>query len=134
MSIISIRSALQGGVNSITPALATAWENIHYPPVTDVPYQQVFILFATPDNNEYNGSHYRELGYMQINLMYPLKKGRADIDARAVLIRSTFARGNTFVHNGVTTVINRTPEIANGIVDGDRYKVIIKIPFYTNYS
>ena len=104
MSISSIRNALEAGVNGIATSLDTDWENVKHTPVQGVPYQQVFILFATPDNNEYNGAHYRELGYMQINLMYPPDVGRSAIDARAVLLRATFARGNTFSKDGIITV------------------------------
>ncbi len=130
MSIVSIRSSLEVAVNAM-PALSTAWENVPFEPVAGVPYQQVFILFAEPDNIEY-GSNYRELGFMQINLLYPLEVGTKDINTRAELIRTTFKRGNSFTSGGVTTTIHKTPEIMNGRVEGDRYKLIVKIPFFAN--
>ena len=131
MSILSIRQSLELGLNSITPVLDTAWENVDHVPVTGTPYQQVFIKFATPDNIEY-GSGYRELGYMQINLMYPVGVGTSAIDARAVMIRAKFARTETFVDDGIKTTITKTPVIYDGFVDGDRYRMTIRIPFHVN--
>ena len=131
MSILSIRKSLEVGLNSITPALETAWRNIDHTPTEGVPYQQVFIKYGTPDNISY-GSQYREIGYMQINLMYPVGVGTNDIDARAMLIRAKFARTETFVDNGIKTTITKTPVIYDGFVDGDRYRMTIRIPFHVN--
>jgi len=130
MSAIKIKAALESALNSMT-ALATAWENIEYVPVTGTPYQQVNILMAEPDNNEY-GRTYREIGYMQIKLMYPLKNGSLTAITRAELIRSTFYRGASFTSSGVTVVIDKTPEISEGSVEGDRWAIPVKIRFFAN--
>jgi hypothetical protein len=108
---------------------ATAFENVAFsPPLLSVPYQQVFILFARPDNSEFGSSH-TELGYMQVNLKYPLQAGTSAIGARAELFRTTFARGNSFVSGGVTVNITDTPEIAQGVADGTMFSVPVKIRF-----
>ena len=131
MSVVKIRAALETAVNAMTPALSTAFENAAFVPVAGTPYQQVNILFATPDNTEY-GSHYRELGYMQIRLMYPQAVGTSVVAARAELIRSTFYRGATFVSSGVSVIVEKTPEVSPGSVDGDRWAVPVKVRFFAN--
>lgn len=130
MSAIKIRAALETALNGITPAIATAWENSAFsPPASSVPYQQVNILFAEPENPTYGNSYHLEQGFMQVKLMYPLQAGSLTAMTRAELIRATFYRGASFTNGGVTAVINRTPSISPGNVEGDRWAVIVKIRF-----
>ncbi len=130
MSAVKIKSALETALNGMT-ALSTSWENAAFTPVAGTAYQQVNILFAEPDNVEYGRTH-RELGYMQIKLMYPLQVGSVTAITRAELIRSTFYRGASFTSSGVTVIIERTPEIGAGSVEGDRWSIPVKIRFFAN--
>ena len=130
MSAVKIKAALETALNGMS-ALATAWENVPYTPITGTAYQQVNILFAEPDNVEY-GRTYRELGYMQVKLMYPLEKGSSAAMTRAELIRSTFYRGASFTNSGVTVIIDKTPEISAGSIEIDRYAIPVKIRFFSN--
>lgn len=132
MSSVLIRAALESGLNAMSPALATAWENVAFtPPTTSTPYQSVSILFATPDNASY-GSGYREQGFMQIDLMYPQQNGPAAAYARAELIRTTFARGETFTSGAVSVIVDRTPEILAGRNEGGRYVLPVRVRFFAN--
>ena len=130
MSAVKIKAALETALNGMT-ALSTAWENAPFIPVAGTAYQQVNILLAEPENVEYGRTH-RELGYMQIKLMYPLQVGSVTAITRAELIRSTFYRGASFTSSGVTVIIERTPEIGAGSVEGDRWAINVKIRFYAN--
>lgn len=131
MSVVAVRAALETALNAMSPALSTAWENAAFVPVAGTPYQQVNILFATPDNLEF-GSNHRELGYMQVRLNYPQGVGTATAAARAELIRTTFYRGASFTSGGVTVVIEKTPEVSPGSVEGDRFVIPVKVRFYAN--
>lgn len=131
MSIVNIRAALETALNAMSPALSTAWENAAFVPVAGTPYQQVNILFASPDNMVYGSAH-RELGFMQVKLMYPLQVGTAVVAARAELIRATFKRGASFSNSGITVVVEKTPEVSPGSVDRDRWAVPIKVRFFSN--
>jgi hypothetical protein len=131
MSVVKIRVALETALNGMSPALSTAWENASFAPVAGTPFQRVHILFAQPENREF-GSRHRELGYMQVTLMYPLQVGTSLVNARAELIRSTFYRGAAFVNSGVTVTVSETAEVSPGGVDGDRYSVPVKIKFFSN--
>jgi len=132
MSSLKIRQALETAVNSMLPALATAWENVPYTPVVGTPYQKAYILFAEPENNEIASPRYRELGYLQLTLMYPLNVGTKDAQTRAELIRTAFPKGSTFAKSDVTVMVEKTPEIGTGQVDGDRWAIPVKIRFFSN--
>ena len=129
MSSLLIHKALDIALNAMTPALATAWENVAFTvPVISTPYQKVNLLLATPENREF-GSTYQEQGIYQISLFYPLQTGVSDALTRAELIRSTFLRGSSFTNSGVTVKITRTPEISAGTIEGDRWFIPVKIRF-----
>lgn len=128
MSSVDVRAGLEVALQAITPALATAFENVSFTPAAGVAYQRVTVLFAQPDNSEI-GRSYLERGYMQVDLAYPQNAGPGPAQARAELLRTTFWRGRTVVANGQQTLIDKTPEIVPGYVDGDRYVVPVKIPF-----
>jgi hypothetical protein len=132
MSTVSIRAALETALNGMSPAIATAWENIPFTtPAESVPYQVVHLLLAEPDNSVYGGEH-RELGYMQVRLLYPLNAGSAAALTRAELIRDLFPRGATFQSGGISVIIMRTPEILPATVEDGRYAVVVRVRFYAN--
>jgi len=127
--VLAVRSALEAALAAMSPALATAWENLPYTPVPGTPYQRVYLLPARPENPELGGALQIEQGYMQVSLAYPLDTGPAAATARAELIRSTFARGTSLTDSGITTIIPETPEIAPGRVEEDRFVVPVKVRF-----
>ena len=131
--VVQVRAALETALNTMNPALATSWENVAFAPVPGTPYQEVHLLFASPDNATFGIAHV-ERGYMQVKLMYPIQIGTSTIAARAELIRTTFARGNSFTSGGVTVIIERTPEVSPGSVDGDRFSVPVKVRFFAQIT
>lgn len=133
MSALLIRQALENALATITPAIDTAAENKEYKPITDTPYQIPYLLFADPSNPIVGRDQFRtEQGIFQVTLMYPANAGAAAAIARAELIRGTFYKGAQFTKGGVTVTVDRTPTIAPGAVDGDRWAVPVKIRFYSN--
>ena len=132
MSVAAIRAALETHLSAMSPSLTTAWENQDFkPPSPKTPFQFVNIMLADPDNPEFGGG-YREQGYMQVTLHYPLQEGTAAAMARAALIRATFPKDLSLTKDGVTLTINRTPAIGNGGVDGDHWALPVKIQFHAN--
>jgi len=129
MSVVSVRAALETALMTITPAIATAFENVAFvPPAASVPYQKAFVLFAEPFNGEMSSTH-QELGYMQVTLNYPRQAGANAASARAELIRAAFKRGKSFTSGAVTVNITNTPEISQGIDVGTMFTVPVKIRF-----
>jgi hypothetical protein len=130
MSIVSIRAALESKLNGISPALATAWENAPYTPITGTAYQRVWLLVAEPGNPTFGDDYYREQGILQVTLYYPLQTGSGTAAARADLIRTTFKRGTSMTSGSNTVIVYRTPEISNGRVEGDRWALPVRIRWY----
>lgn len=128
MSIAAIRKALEMGLDAMTPALATAWENASYMPTPGVPYQRVNLLHAKPDDAEVSTVH-TELGLLQVSLCYPVGKGPADAEARADLLFAAFPQGTTLVASGITVIVSGSPNIAPAQFEGDRYVLPIRIPW-----
>lgn len=134
MSIVSVRAALETKLNAMTPSLATSWENLPYTPVAGTPYQAAYVIPATPDNATMGDAYYREQGIFQVSLFYPLQAGAGVAAARAQLIRTAFKRGTSMTSGSVTVRIDKTPEIGQGRVDGDRWHVPVKIRWFAGIT
>lgn len=133
MSQSAIRSALETALNGMSPALATAWENVAFTqPVSSVPYQRAFLLFAAPENPDMGRGITRERGIFQITLCYPLQAGDGAARARADLIRATFYRSATFTSGSVKVIMERTPDVGAGSVSGDRWVVPVRCRFFAD--
>ena len=132
MSALAIRTALETALAAVSPAIAHAWENVPYIPVVGTPYARVHVLFAEPGNPEM-GRFTQERGFLQVQLVYPLGAGPAAAATRAQLIRASFYRGLALTASGVTTTLEKTPEIAPGRFEDDRYVVTCRVRFFANY-
>lgn len=132
MSLDKVRSALEIALHTMTPALATAWENQDFAPVAGTPYQEAHLLPATPDNSTLGDGHYRERGILQVTLKYPVGKGSSAAVLRAKLIRETFFRGASFTSGGVTTRIETKPSIGQGVTVNDRWVLPVSIRYFAD--
>ena len=132
MSAVAIMSALATALATVSPSLATAWENTPYTPVVGTAYQRVFLLMGEPVPLEQSGRVNREQGVMQVSLCYPLSTGSGAALTRAELIRATFYRGRTFTSGSTTLTIDRMPEISPALIENDRYVIPVRIRFYSH--
>lgn len=132
MSAKAIRAALEAYLNTMTPAVSIAAENMNFTPVSGTPFQRINLLRANPENPTIGATHYRELGVFQVSLHYPMNAGPSPAETRAELVRAHFKRGTTLTNSGITVTIDGTPTIASGFVDGDRWVVPVSIPYWAN--
>lgn len=128
----SVKKALRLALIAFDNVFSTQWENSTFAPVDSVPYQKVNFVFAEPQNPEISGGFYKENGYMQVQLFYPVGPGEGAADLRAQAIRDYFKMGLSFSADGINVTIDRTPYIAQGATDGNRYAVPVKIRFFAN--
>ena len=128
--LVSVRQALEVALFAITPAIACAWENQPYTPVTNSPYQRVTLVPSMPDNATFGDGHYQERGLLFIELHYPINNGSVTAATRAELIRTTFKRGASFTNGGVTVIIEKTPEIGQGMVLDAFWVLPVRVRFY----
>lgn len=129
---LAIATALEVRLAALLPAIATSWENANYEPVPGTPYQAANVLFAEPENPTFGDDFWRQRGYLQVQLRFPGNTGKAAAFQRAGLLQSWFKRGLSLEADGITTVVEKTPEVTNGTNDGDRYIVNVRIRFYAN--
>ena len=132
MSQQTIRAALESALASLAPPIDTAWQNTPYAPVTGRPYQAAYLLPVEPNNHSMGDGARQERGIFQVSLLYPPGQGTAATGARAEMIAALFKRGASFTKGDVTVQIERTPEIADGREDGDRWMVPVKIRYFCN--
>ena len=132
MSQLKIRAALESALASLTPAIDTAYQNTTYKPVTGREYQEVYLLPAEPDNQSLGDGSRQERGIFQVNLMFPKGQHPLPAGARAEMIQALFRRGASFTKDDVTVQIERTPQIAGGSEEDDRWKVPVKIRWFCN--
>lgn len=130
MSIVKISAAFETRLALLSPALATAYENAAYTPVTNTPYQRIKLLPAQPENPTLGDGYYREVGICEIVLFYPINTGRGLAQAKADAIKNHFKRGTAMIEQGITVKVSRTPTVSQGIADGDRYAIPISIFYY----
>ena len=81
MSMVDVRNALEARLDAMSPALATAWENAEYKPVTGTPYQRVHMIPFPTDNPTLGDTQAMDSGILQVTLCYPeLKGSKAALD------------------------------------------------------
>ena len=133
MSFLIVRQQLESALDALsTGQIETNYENVFYKPTKDVAFQRVQVVFATPENPTMGDNFYREQGFMQVTLYFPLQTGAAASATWAQTIRSTFYRGRSFVTGKVTTTISETMSRLPSIVEDDRFVVPLRIPFFAN--
>lgn len=133
MSEVAIRAALEVRLNALLPALATAWENADFTPVSGTPYQRVNLLRANPENPTFDAFK-RKVGLLQVTLFYPQSAGPGAAETRADLLAAHFPRGLAMTKSGYVVTVDGTPYVMAGFQDGDRWAVPVRIPYYSNIS
>ncbi len=129
MSIVKIRAALETHLAGMAGVLTTSYENAQFLPVSGTPFQKVNLLPAPTENPSIGAELHRELGVFQVSLYYPLNAGATACATMAENIRTRFARGTTITQDSVTVMIDSTPSISSGVVDGDRWFVAVSIDY-----
>jgi hypothetical protein len=136
MSLLLIRQMFETAINAIEPGFPTQWENTIYEPIDGTPYQKIDRLLGNPQNPTFSNpgvqNFLREIGIYQVVLFYPLGSGPAGADTKAEAIRTAFPQGKTFTSGTVTLIVQGTPTVAPGRVDGNRWSIPVKIPFFAN--
>jgi hypothetical protein len=133
MSMLVIRQQLETAIAAAAAGqIVTVFENVFYEPIKDTAFQRVDIMLATPENPSIGDNFYREKGFVQFTLYYPLAVGVGDGAAWAQALRTAFPRGRSFVTGKVTTVISETLASLPAIVVGDRFVMPLRMPFFAN--
>ena len=127
MTLPLIQAALEQRLATLTPALATAYENASFTPVTGVAYQRITMLVNRPVDHAVTMDVTEERGIFQVSLFYPQGAGRGAAQARAELIKALFKPPLTLTNGAVKVEINKTVHVGGGMPDGDRWMVPVSI-------
>lgn len=133
MSILAIRRALEGKLKLLEPAFATAYENAEFTPVSQIPFQKVFLLPNNSQSPTFGSTELvREQGLLQVSLYFPLNKGMKDVYTKAEAIRAHFPKGLTLTSGGVNVIIEKRASVAPAMREGEWLVVVISIPYFAN--
>jgi hypothetical protein len=130
VSTLAIRQAFEQRLATLLPVIDTAYENVAFVPALDTtPYQESYLIPATPDNSVLSGHYVREMGIFQVAVMYPLMVGVGDAEARVAAIVALFPRGLVMTNVGITITVEATPAVAHGFRDRDRWRVPVSVRY-----
>lgn len=129
--IQGIRKALETQLAAITPAWATAWENMGRLADAGSPFQRVYLLPGSPvSEGVFRGSAVRHVGIFQVDVCTPLEGGPTVGDARAELIRGQFRRGTSLAVAGAQNLwVPDHPAIGGAIFDATWRVLPVTIPW-----
>lgn len=127
MSSHLIQAALETRLATLTPALATAYENTVFAPVTGVPYQRINMMVNRPVDHALTMDVTEERGIFQVSLFYPQGTGRGAAQARAELIKALFKPPLALINGAVKVELVKTVHVGGGMPDGDRWMVPVSI-------
>jgi len=123
MSILKIQAALEKRLASMTPALATALENLPFEPTQGTAYQRAELIPNSPIDHALTLDVVEHRGLFQVTLMYPLGAGRGAAQARAQAIADHFAPLLVLTEPGWRIEVYKTPRIGAGMPFADRWAV-----------
>jgi hypothetical protein len=134
MSNPLIRKLLETQLNTVTPAVPTAFENMPFTPTQRTPWQRVTMMPAATGNPTMGDSFKREQGVFQVSLFYPTNEGAHNAEARAELVKTAFNRGSTFVSANVSVKILEHPYASYAIPGDGWFHVPVTIPYVADVT
>ena len=135
--MIEIENAFRIKLNTISPVIATAYENTPFDPkvlAVGTPYQEVSFLPSYNDNVFIDNGGYLSYGLVQILLKYPNSQGTKAILDRIKLYLDNFKSGSNLTKDGIVINIQGTPSVKNLGVVGDRFVYAISINYMAHYE
>lgn len=130
MSTLKISAAFEKRLATIPSNISTYHDNVSFEPVTGTPYQKIRLLPAKPENPTLGDAYYREVGFFEIVLFYPLNTGRNLAQTKAEQIKAYFPRRLNISEAGINVVVPRTPTIATATQLDDRYVIPITVEYF----
>lgn len=115
----------------LAPDVKDWWasENTAFEPKPGIPYQRIHHLINTPRDLTIERDLVQDRGIFQVSLFYGLDTGRVAAMTRAMQIRVHFRPVQYLEEGGTTVELNDTPSISSGAPDGDRWRVVVSVPW-----
>lgn len=126
--ISSAKKAIERKLNTLTPSLPTAYENVKFNPPSTT-YLRLQYSVQRPDDPVFNKFYYREQLEAQIFVCDQLNIGSSNATSIAESIRKLFDKGTHLVEDGYSIQVLRTPQIAGSATTQDRFVIPVLISF-----
>lgn len=120
MSTTKIYQAFNEALNTLTPSIDTIHEGMSYTPVSDTPYQELYILPAIDKSKFIGNDVYESNGIFQITLKYPTSQGLGTVLTRVDLIKELLTRKSKLIKDDLKVSLLSSATVRNLGVDGDR--------------
>lgn len=124
--ISSTKRAVERRLNTLSPSVPIAYENVSFIPPTGM-YLRTQFTIQNPDDPVYGTGYYREQTTFQVFVCEELNKGTVSAQTKAEAIRTLFTKGTSFIEDGYRIHVLQTPQIAGSIVTSDRLVIPILI-------
>lgn len=130
---LTIKSLIRAAFEAIPGGLLTAFPNRKFnPPALSVAWQKFNVVFARPEEQTAGTGFYREIGFLQATLFYPIGEDEGAALERAELVRNSFPKGSSLAKDGITVHFNNVGQIMEGPPTDENYVVIVRVPFYAD--
>lgn len=130
---MSIRTALENHLATMSPMLSTQYENVAFTPIAGTPYQSVNMLYAGIEDMAVTNDFKRDQGIFQVTLFYPSGVGSKACEDRAKAIRAHFTNGLKLYHLTDEVRIAKTADIKVMGNLSDRFIIVCSI-YWKSYS
>ena len=121
VSINDVRVATRVHLETIANNIETDYEGDTFTPTNEVEYQSVHLLIGAIDDFTIAHADSSTHNYiLQVTLRYPTNKGTYKVETKASEIVAHFDRGLLLERNGLKIRVEKTPEVVNLGVEGDR--------------
>lgn len=127
MPIAEIKKALERRLNTMTPAVSTAFEGVSFKPTPGTMYQRAQLRIDDPDDPVLGKGYYRERVQFQVFVVDQTNKGTGAAIARAELIRERFKKGTSLNESGIVLHVLETPRVSGATSAADRVIVPVLI-------
>lgn len=127
MSIELVKAGLERRLGTLSPSIATAYENSAFSPQTGVPYQRIYHLINRPTDPYVTQDGYTQRGIFQVSSFHPIDSGRGAAGTHAQAVRALFAQPMTIEEGGVEIDIYAPTHVGGGMSDDDRWHTPISI-------
>lgn len=119
MSIKKTQVGLIKHLQTLSPALPTAYEGVSFTPPTGM-YQRVQFRISKPDDPVLGQGYYRERLEIQVFVYGAINKGTGEVLDRAEMLRQHFKKGTFLLEQQIPIHVLETPAISGTVVIGDR--------------
>lgn len=132
MSLKAVRNILNSRLNSYTPTINIAWENVSFTPKTNQTHVRVnFVPSDTRPSARFKSAMVYEIGFYQLDVYAPQDQGTSTVDDLVEGLRAHFNRGVRLTDSDGNVVhISDTPSISQGQREAGFYRVRVTVDWF----